>query len=439
MLRRFGIALALGLVAVPSQASGIERIETRYDDVVGFYENDGSRYRVTWRPSGGLYLIAIDPEHTSERGGPTMFTVTEDGSDRLKWDDRFVTIERDDGRATSIVARDETGDTVRFTRLTPDPYAQYQVSWSNENVRLVGTVMIPNEPGSHPGVALIQGAGTSGRSNLCAWTFADGLAQRGVATLIPDKRGSDQSEGRWIESDFYDLAGDAAGSLEALRSFEQVDAARTGVVGLSQGGWVAPLAAMHSDSAFCAALVSSYTRPREQVRHELEQDFREADLSESDVRRMNEAIRRFGDYVAGGVEWAHYARFADTLRDGATAELASSYLPADSTLPVIGFWRGIQHYDFPGILVSLDIPRLLIYGSLDQLDNTPVGASLRRLGDLIEENPEIDLDIRVYSRMGHVLGNADTGWISPQVLDELANWIHWRSAPGKKTAESREQ
>jgi len=175
------------------------------------------------------------------------------------------------------------------------------------------------------------------------------------------------------------------------------------------------------------------------VRHELEQDFREAGLRESDVRRMNEAIRRFGDYVAGGVEWAHYARFADALREGATAALASSYLPADSTLPVIGFWRGIQDYDFPGILVSLDMPRLLIFGSLDQLDNTPVGASLRRLGDLIEEDPEIDLDIRVYSRMGHVLGNADTGWVSPRVLDDLANWIHWRSAPGKKTAERREQ
>jgi hypothetical protein len=148
MLRRFGIALVLGLVAVPLQASDIERIETRYDDDVGFYENDGSRYRVTWRPTGGLYLIAIDPVRTSEPGGPTMFTVTEDESDRFIWDDRVVTIERDGGRTTSIVARDETGDPVRFTRLTPDPYEQVQVSWSNEDVRLVGTVMIPNGTGA---------------------------------------------------------------------------------------------------------------------------------------------------------------------------------------------------------------------------------------------------------------------------------------------------
>ena len=353
--------------------------------------------------------------------------MTEEGPDRLAWDDRVVKIERDGGRVTSIVARDEAGDVVRFTRLPLDPYTQDQVRWSNGDVKLVGTVMIPTGAGPHPGVVLIQGAGTSGRSNLWAWTFADGLAQRGIATLIPDKRGSDQSSGRWIESDFDDLAGDAAGSVEALRSFDAVDGSRTGIVGLSQGGWVAPLAVLRSGAAFCASLVSSCTRPREQVRHELEQDFREAGLGEVDVRRMNEAIRRFGDYVAGGVEWAHYARFADTLREGATAALAESYLPADATLPIVGYWRGIQDYDFPGILAGLDVPRLLILGSLDQLDNTPVGASLRNLGDLIEADPEIDLDVRLYSRMGHVLGETETRWVSPRVLDDLASWIHWRT------------
>ena len=76
MLRWFRLALVLGLVAVPVAASSIERIETRYDDIVGFYESDGSRYRVTWRPAGGLYLIAIDPEHTSQSGGPTLVAVT---------------------------------------------------------------------------------------------------------------------------------------------------------------------------------------------------------------------------------------------------------------------------------------------------------------------------------------------------------------------------
>ena len=420
--------MLMALVAGPLCAGEIERIVTPHDDIVGLYGSRGERYCVTWRPNGGLYVIAIDPDYTSSHDGPLLGTLIEDEGGELVWGKRSLRLDRKGDRVVAITVEGDQPPPLK--RLDPEPYRQHQIAWFNQGLRLVGTVMIPAGDGPFPAAALIQGAGTSGRNNLWAWTFADALALRGVAVLIPDKRGSGLSEGQWIESDFGDLAGDAAESLSALRSFPEVDSSRSGVVGLSQGGWVAPLAAARAGAFFSASLVSSFTRPLEQIRHEVEQDFEEAGLSRADVARLNDAVRRLGEYIAGTGTWEAYERTADTLRVGATAELASTYLPEEPSTPNLAFLRGIYDFDFPGAIAALEVPRLLVFGSLDERDNTPVGASLRRLGDLVEDDPTEDLEIRVYPGVGHALADMDTRWVSPWVLDDLADWIKRQGTRG---------
>ena len=61
--------------------------------------------------------------------------------------------------------------------------------------------------------------------------------------LLPDKRGSVKSEGDWRTSSFQDLATDTAAAVDFLRNQSEVAISQVGVIGLSQGGLIAPIVA----------------------------------------------------------------------------------------------------------------------------------------------------------------------------------------------------
>ena len=63
-----------------------------------------------------------------------------------------------------------------------------------------------------------------------------------MAGFVFDKRGTGESEGKYSQN-FPDLAGDVKAAVEFLETRPEVDPARIGLVGFSQGGWIAPMAA----------------------------------------------------------------------------------------------------------------------------------------------------------------------------------------------------
>jgi dienelactone hydrolase len=69
------------------------------------------------------------------------------------------------------------------------------------------------------------------------------LAGHGFAVLAFDKRGTGASSGSWRDVGLEPLADDVAAAARLLAARVEVDARRIGIVGFSEGGWVAPLAA----------------------------------------------------------------------------------------------------------------------------------------------------------------------------------------------------
>ncbi|OIV35713.1 hypothetical protein BIV57_20130 [Mangrovactinospora gilvigrisea] len=92
-----------------------------------------------------------------------------------------------------------------------------------------------------PGIVLVGGSGPGPRSEYL--TEARAFAAAGIAALVYDKRtvGYDR-----YHRDFGALADDAAAGIAALRRTPGVDPDRVGLWGFSEGGWVAPLAALKS-------------------------------------------------------------------------------------------------------------------------------------------------------------------------------------------------
>ncbi len=130
----------------------------------------------------------------------------------------------------------------------PTPYKQEQVNCRNGDVTLAGTLFIPSTKKRHPAVLFLHGSGTATRDGNRF--LADHFARQGVATLIFDKRGSGSSTGNWREADFNDLAKDVLACVQVLKSRKDIDTKKIGLVGASQAGWVAPLAASMSRRNF---------------------------------------------------------------------------------------------------------------------------------------------------------------------------------------------
>jgi pimeloyl-ACP methyl ester carboxylesterase len=109
-------------------------------------------------------------------------------------------------------------------------------------VRLHGTVFSPREPDAARTAIVLQG-GSSWETRDDLRLQAEMFAGIGVTTLVYDRRTAGYSKTR---RDYGLLADDLLGAVEVLRGRPEVDPARVGVWGVSEGGWVAPRAASRS-------------------------------------------------------------------------------------------------------------------------------------------------------------------------------------------------
>ncbi|MFL5909205.1 MAG: alpha/beta hydrolase family protein [Gaiellaceae bacterium] len=124
------------------------------------------------------------------------------------------------------------------------------------------TLTLPSGRGPFPAVAMVHGSGPRTRDEFDIFTMY--LALNGVAVLADDKRGVGESGGRFpgdaANSSAVDLlARDAQAEARLLASLPQVDAARVGLFGDSQAGWIIPLAAAREPAIRWAVLNSGPT------------------------------------------------------------------------------------------------------------------------------------------------------------------------------------
>lgn len=112
-----------------------------------------------------------------------------------------------------------------------------------DGVKLFGKLVLPDTSGPHPAVVIAQGSEASSAIERYWEPYL--YAANGIATLVYDKRGTGRSEGEYTQN-FPTLARDLLGGVAWLKSIPEIDVQRIGVAGFSQGGWIAPMAALES-------------------------------------------------------------------------------------------------------------------------------------------------------------------------------------------------
>ena len=264
-----------------------------------------------------------------------------------------------------LVAQLLPGESRQLERVALSETRHVEISFENrtQNLTLGGLLFVPEGDGPFPAAVVIHGSGTSRRDNGWYLTLTKHLQANGIVVLLPDKRGSEKSEGDWRTSSFEDLATDTLAAVEYLRSQESVPISGIGLVGMSQGGWIAPIVASEdNDLAFLVSMVGSVVTPREQLLYE-----------------ENYNLRQVG-FLPGISNLLAYVGSAN-VRYLAQPDL----------------YKLIVDYDPLPYWSSISIDSLALFGADDT--NVPSAESTKRLKGL--SNPHIR--VKVYEGSGHAL------------------------------------
>lgn len=141
-----------------------------------------------------------------------------------------------------------------------------QVSFSNGAVKLSGTLYLPAGNERHAALVVFHAANGGTRDFHAYRHLTTALPAAGIAVLVFDRRGSGASTGDFTTATFKDLAGDGLAGIALLKKRRDIDPLRIGVWGVSQGGWLAPLAATLSrDVAFVVSVSVPGGRPPKQT------------------------------------------------------------------------------------------------------------------------------------------------------------------------------
>ena len=241
--------------------------------------------------------------------------------------------------------------------------SERDVTFTNGDVQLQGTLMTPAGGGPHPAIVFLHGSGPATRAGARA--YAEEFAKLGIASLFFDKRGSGKSGGSWMTASLSDLAADGLAAVAFVKGQPGIDPARIGFWGVSQAGWVATEAAAKSaDVAFMVIVSGGGATPLESELFSYQQAFERAKLAEADRKDASAVLDQYFRYLATGEGRAALVARLEQAKSSAWYPHAKldQILPSESN---VANWRWVATWDPAPLIASIRIPVLLIFGDRD--------------------------------------------------------------------------
>lgn len=254
---------------------------------------------------------------------------------------------------------------------------------------LHGTLYLPERYAQVPAVVVFHGASEPLASTPLYAHLRDGLPQIGIAVLLFDRRGTGASTGK-ADVPYRTLVDDGIAGARAIRALPQIDPAQVGYWGISQGGWLATLAAARDPGAAFAVAVSAPL-----VSAELQMEFAMSNrlsvlgYSQTDIDDMLYARRKVNGYFTGANSRADAAAALTKIESRPWFDLM--YLPKASSLPADPAnspWREQMDVNFFAFVEQVKIPMLFILGGEDPW--IPVSATVARLRAIAATHPRLE-------------------------------------------------
>jgi fermentation-respiration switch protein FrsA (DUF1100 family) len=329
--------------------------------------------------------------------------------------------------------------------VPPIPYRIEEVTVGNPaaGITLAGTLTLPEGKGPFPAVVLLTGSGPQNRDEELFGhkpflVLADHLTRSGIAVLRFDDRGVGGSTGSFSEANTADFAGDALAGVNFLESRTEIDKKRTGLIGHSEGGMVAPLAAAGSGKVDFIILLAAPGIPfgeivlsqkiRQWQKLGMNQEF--IDLNTAWHRQVFGLIasQKSDPQVNHEME-AMYEKLTPEEREAMHKNRTG--LETEMDLFSQPWWRFAARYDAASTLEKVSCPVLALNGDKD----TQVSAreNLAAIEAALSERPGRTYTVKELAGLNHLFQTAETGdeleytrieeTFSPVAMELIARWI----------------
>lgn len=332
--------------------------------------------------------------------------------------------------------------------VPPFPYIEQEVVFDNSEagISLVGTLTYPRKAGPFPAAVLIHGSGAHTRDELVSLhkvllVLADHLTRQGIAVLRYDKRGVGLSGGSPDpQSTTDDYASDVKAAVRFIASQPQVDPARVGLIGHSEGGIIAPMVAAGSSDIACIVLLAGTGLPGLEVRMLQENAMGRAHGADEKAVAASDKLNKvvFPLIIATKDNAESIRKIRAAERNVLTAEernilgLPETGLPEEAYGSVLTPWfRRFLELDPRPYLQRVRCPVLALNGEKD-LQVLP-DANLAEIRAALERGGNKNVTIRRLPNVNHMFQTAPTGLpteyrnieetFAPAALDIISNWL----------------
>jgi uncharacterized protein len=341
----------------------------------------------------------------------------------------------------------------------PYPYLEEEVSYENkaDAVKLTGTLTLPRTGGPFPAVVLISGSGSQDRNETIAGhrpflVLADYLTRLGIAVLRVDDRGMGGSSTGALTATTENFAGDVLTGVEFLKSRKEINPRQIGLIGHSEGGIIAPMAAVRSkDVSFIVLMAGSGLPGDEVILLQTDTLIRAQGGSEEGIRLTRELFTGIFNILKSKETSAAAEKQVRELISNRTAAmtetqrkgLAPILKTIDTQLQqfyLTEWFRFFLRFDPRPTLSKVKIPVLALNGEMDL--QVPYKENLEAISTALKQGGNKDYSVVRLPGLNHLFQHTSTGLIteygeieetiSTVALKTISDWILKHTTPGKK-------
>ncbi|REC62506.1 alpha/beta hydrolase [Chryseobacterium pennae] len=334
--------------------------------------------------------------------------------------------------------------------LKPYSYYSEDITFKNKqaNIYLAGTLTLPSREGVFPAVILISGSGPQNRNEELAGhkpflVLSDYLTKNGFAVLRYDDRGTALSQGDFKRATSVDLATDVESAVAYLKTRKEINPAKIGLIGHSEGGLLAPQVAVKSRDVAFIVMLGGPGIPGDEILLIQQRLIAEASgTNEEEIKGAEMINRKIFNLVKKSSDIGQLKKDLrsslkkiltenpDLKRAGDTTDDEFINLQIDTY--ATPWMQYFIKYNPVSTLKKVKIPVLALNGEKD-LQITPK-ENLKAIKKALGKAKNKHVTIKELPGLNHLFQESDTGapqeyqrieqTYSPTVLKEVSDWLH---------------
>jgi len=345
-------------------------------------------------------------------------------------------------------------ETVEVPKRPQEPkppylYNEEEVSYPNKkaSLTLAGTFTYPKEGDSFPAVILISGSGPQNRNEELLGhkpflVLADYLTKNGIAVLRFDDRGIGGTTGDFLSATTKDFASDVMAGIQYLKLRKEVNKDKIGLIGHSEGGLIAPLAAVESpDVNFIVLMAGPGMTGKEILKLQTALILRANDYGEEKIERDVNVMSKMYEILVNEKDTSAAKEKLKEEFDKNYMELSEEEKKEIGDLDAFfnqqvkallsPWFRFFLEYDPYPTLTKVRVPVLAINGEKDL--QVPPRENLALIEKALKESGNKNYKVVELPGLNHLFQQAKTGspmeyskiedTMSPVVLEMITGWI----------------